>query len=282
MKNKFLIGEMSKLHNTPVKTLRYYDEIGLFKPIEIDESNGYRYYSTDQFEQLNTINYLKALGVSLKEIKEQLEKRDMDSFIQLLTKEREAADRHIKRLERIRDTFDKRITEIQQARNIGESQIDSVHFKHIERRCILRLHNRFASEPELELNLRQLENGSTRVSSIFIGGVGLTIAQSDLVKHKFNEYNSIFILLEQEIETSELLDHFPGGEYACVYYRGTHQDSPKYYRMLLTEIEKQGAEIIGDAIERTVIDAYISNNKEDHLNELQIPIRYEQFRDITT
>jgi len=56
MKNRFSIGEMSILHNVPVKTLRYYDEIGLFKPIEVDSNNRYRYYSTEQFEQLNTIN----------------------------------------------------------------------------------------------------------------------------------------------------------------------------------------------------------------------------------
>lgn len=38
---------MAKLHNTTIKTLRYYDEIGLWKPIQININNGYRYYSTD-------------------------------------------------------------------------------------------------------------------------------------------------------------------------------------------------------------------------------------------
>jgi DNA-binding transcriptional MerR regulator len=81
MKNQFSIGEMAKLHNTTIKTLRYYDEIGLLKPIQIDKNNGYRYYSTEQFEQLNTIHYLKELGFSLKEIGEHLVQRDIDSFV---------------------------------------------------------------------------------------------------------------------------------------------------------------------------------------------------------
>ena len=55
MQNRFSIGEMSKLMNIPVKTLRYYDEIGLFKPHEVNRHTGYRYYSTEQFEQLDTI-----------------------------------------------------------------------------------------------------------------------------------------------------------------------------------------------------------------------------------
>ena len=38
------IGDFSKLSQVSVKTLRYYDEIGLLKPIEIDRFTGYRYY----------------------------------------------------------------------------------------------------------------------------------------------------------------------------------------------------------------------------------------------
>ncbi|WP_276527243.1 MerR family transcriptional regulator [Brevibacillus reuszeri] len=56
----FLIGEISKLFQMDVRTLRYYDEIDLFKPTHVDERTGYRYYTIEQFEQLNTILYLKA------------------------------------------------------------------------------------------------------------------------------------------------------------------------------------------------------------------------------
>ena len=68
MQNRFSIGEMSRLMNVPIKTLRYYDEIGLFKPVEVNRDTGYRYYSTEQFEQLDIIKYLRLLGVPLAEI----------------------------------------------------------------------------------------------------------------------------------------------------------------------------------------------------------------------
>ena len=45
MKEFFTIGEISKLFNINSKTLRYYDEIDLFKPSYVDEHNKYRYYS---------------------------------------------------------------------------------------------------------------------------------------------------------------------------------------------------------------------------------------------
>ena len=70
----YKIGEFSKLVNVPVKTLRYYDEINLFKPQEIDLFSGYRYYSEQQIDDLEVILSLKEVGFSLEEIKKILER----------------------------------------------------------------------------------------------------------------------------------------------------------------------------------------------------------------
>ena len=70
----YKIGEFSKLVNVPVKTLRYYDEINLFKPQEIDLFSGYRYYSEKQIDDLEVILSLKEVGFSLEEIKKILER----------------------------------------------------------------------------------------------------------------------------------------------------------------------------------------------------------------
>ena len=42
------IGDFSKLSRVSVRMLRYYDEIGLLKPAEIDRFTDYRYYSEAQ------------------------------------------------------------------------------------------------------------------------------------------------------------------------------------------------------------------------------------------
>lgn len=64
------IGEFSKLTGVPIRTLRYYDEIDLFKPAEIDLFTDYRYYKEEQVVDLELINKLKSVGFTLDEIKQ--------------------------------------------------------------------------------------------------------------------------------------------------------------------------------------------------------------------
>ncbi len=63
------IGEVSKLLDLPVKTIRYWEEFGLFRPSYVDEYTGYRQFSEKDIERLSQIIYLKSLGFELKEIK---------------------------------------------------------------------------------------------------------------------------------------------------------------------------------------------------------------------
>ncbi len=67
------IGEFSKLAQVPIATLRYYDQMGLLKPLQVDRFTGYRYYSVSQLPRLNRILALKGLGFSLEQIAEALE-----------------------------------------------------------------------------------------------------------------------------------------------------------------------------------------------------------------
>ncbi|MBN1934486.1 MAG: MerR family transcriptional regulator [Anaerolineae bacterium] len=69
----FKIDEFSKFSQVPTKTLRYYDEIGLLKPAEVDLFTGYRYYSASQLPRLHRILAMKNLGLSLDQIGQLLE-----------------------------------------------------------------------------------------------------------------------------------------------------------------------------------------------------------------
>ncbi len=64
----FYIGSFSKLGKTTVKTLHYYDRIGLLRPEAVDGSTGYRLYTTHQLVKLHRIQAFRQSGLSIDEI----------------------------------------------------------------------------------------------------------------------------------------------------------------------------------------------------------------------
>jgi DNA-binding transcriptional MerR regulator len=62
------IGDFSRISLVSIKTLRYYDEVGLLHPAKVDDFTGYRYYRFDQLSRLHRILALKDLGFSLEQI----------------------------------------------------------------------------------------------------------------------------------------------------------------------------------------------------------------------
>ena len=75
-KQKLSSGEIANICKINKKTLFYYDQINLFKPAVV-ETNGYRYYTLDQIDQLSKIKALQSVGFSLTEIKQQLEVKEL-------------------------------------------------------------------------------------------------------------------------------------------------------------------------------------------------------------
>jgi effector-binding domain-containing protein len=62
------IGDFSRISQVSIKTLRYYDEVGLLRPAQVDDFSGYRYYNFDQLARLHRILALKDLGFSLEQV----------------------------------------------------------------------------------------------------------------------------------------------------------------------------------------------------------------------
>ena len=72
----YKIGDISKLCNISIKTLRYYEEENLIKPVKVDIYSGYRYYDESNIRTIYKIQFLKDLGFTLQEIRD----FDDDSF----------------------------------------------------------------------------------------------------------------------------------------------------------------------------------------------------------
>jgi MerR HTH family regulatory protein len=61
----FRIGEFAQIAQVSTRQLRFYDQLGLLQPAQIDHQTGYRYYTVRQLPRLNSILALKELGLSL-------------------------------------------------------------------------------------------------------------------------------------------------------------------------------------------------------------------------
>ncbi len=63
------IGELADIFNISIRTIRFYEEKGLIKPVYTDIYTGYRYYDDNNIKELSKILALKDLGLELSEIK---------------------------------------------------------------------------------------------------------------------------------------------------------------------------------------------------------------------
>ena len=75
---KMQIKEFAQFTGVSVRTLHYYDEIGLLKPSHVDKSTGYRYYDEHSLLRMQEILFYRELDFSLKSIEEILSSPNYD------------------------------------------------------------------------------------------------------------------------------------------------------------------------------------------------------------
>ena len=106
----YKIGQFAEIVQTSIRTLRFYDQIDLFKPEEIDLFTNYRYYSKNQIKDFKLINKLKEIGFSLEEIKDNcgsFNDRILLKKKEELLKNKKNIDIQIKELDKMRSQMNK-------------------------------------------------------------------------------------------------------------------------------------------------------------------------------
>ena len=96
----YRIGEFSYLCSMSIKTLRYYDKIGVLIPASVDELTGYRYYDIDQLEQAQKIKSLQEASFTLEEIKAILKEKNTEI---LLSKEKQIRKEELNKIQKINE-----------------------------------------------------------------------------------------------------------------------------------------------------------------------------------
>ena len=269
-KELFTIGEIGKLFHMNIRTLRYYDAAGLLKPEKTDPDTGYRYYSTKQFERLNTIKYLRALDMPIERIIRFFENKDTDTLMELLKEQQEEIRLHRERLDRIARKLERRISQLNDAL---DSRLDEIRAVHLPRRQIAFLRREIPLEEDLEYPLRELERRNDLNAVMFLGKVGVSVSREQLLRRQFDGFSEIFVVLEQEDGYEGAEEFLEENDYLLIRYSGTHKDAGTYYEKLLAYMKEHRLDCCGDSVEITLIDSGFTNDTEKYITELQMPVK---------
>ena len=115
----YTVKQLAKLAGVSVRTLHYYDEIGLLKPSSVGE-NGYRYYEDADLFRLQQILFFRELDLGLEQIKAILAAPDFDLVAALQT-HRRALEEKIGRMQQLITTVDRTIMHL-----VGEMRVQNM------------------------------------------------------------------------------------------------------------------------------------------------------------
>lgn len=117
----YTIQQLATLASVSVRTLHYYDEIGLLSPA-FTKSNGYRYYTKTELVRLQQILFFKELEFSLEDIKKIMLSKTYDSKKALLD-QRHMFTLKKKRIETLLKTVDKTIKSMNDKKEMKDEEL---------------------------------------------------------------------------------------------------------------------------------------------------------------
>ena len=269
----FQIGQVAKLYHLSVGTLRHYEKMGLLSPEYTDPDTGYRYYSVRQFEELTSIRYLRALGMPLEEIAGYLKDRDVSTIAEALRRQKALIAQKKQELDIIERKLDHRLEQLKKARNAELDVIRRVR-QPAMRVVWLKAEVKFNSYLWLEESIRKMEKDQP-VPLSYIGKVGVGVSREHLLAGKYDRYDLVFLVLDEEDVYDGAVEQLPEKECVSVHFRGSHDRAAEHYARLMDYLRANGLRAAGFSQEMTLIDNCISNDPATYVTEIRIPVERE-------
>jgi len=263
----FRIGEISKLFNIGVDSIRYYEKVGLLHPVR-NEENNYRLYTLDDIRTMNTVRELLAIGFSTDEILEFEKDRNLKHVTAMLDEESSVIDEKIRQLSNIKGNIKSRLRSIHEAVSLDTS--GAIHELDLpERRCLLISEG---SMPDNEINYRLAEfrsDSSSRVTTI--GACDCYVLDTEKMGDcgDFATKAIFFYSRYLNLDTNFSLDK---GKYLSLAYKGSFTQTPEYYPEMLAYCEEHGLKKAGDLVEFCHIDRYETSDVSEYVTELQMKV----------
>ena len=247
-KDLFQIGEVARMFQLSVSTLR-------------------------QFEPLNIIRYLRALDMPLTEIADFLQNRDIDKIEEKLQQQKEIVIKRQQELRQIEQKIDNRLTQLKDARN---STLDEITLTTVSACRLAWLEDNLTIKEfvDMEAPIRKLDQ-KQKEALIFLGKVGVAISAEHLMEGKYQQYNWIFLILDQEDKYDGNIIGMPEALCVRVRFCGSHKEAPAQYEKLMAYIKEHQLKVAGVSREITMIDYGFTNDRDKFVTEISIPVKSE-------
>ena len=267
---KLTVGEMARITGVPARTIRYYNQIGLFTPSGVWE-NGYKYFSVEKIEELRMINYLRHTGLSIEEVRSLFSNPGIDEYRQQLQRHLGTISSQLGHLQKIEQRVHKRIRELDYVLSITE--FDTIRLQHFQTRSIFAYLAEVSQPLEWEQHLLRFEQEGRLPPSLFIGDPGFFVDLAAVDTRDATDFSGIFLPADDPfLDNPKLQDELPEGDWLTVYVRGDHSAAAQWYRKMLDFAAKRQLEPADYGIERTLSDYTLSSDPYMHITEVQIPL----------
>lgn len=271
METYFSIGEISRLTNVPVQTLRYYDKLGLIKPVHINKDNNYRYYSINQFIKIDLLKQCKLIGLSLKEIEDVLKYEiTADSMINIIAQQREVLNKKIEELLSVKSYMEFLDYRIKESR---EKEKNKIFIKQNDERVVTRYECTMETVQEIELNLRRILLKEEKDNWMLNSEIVFEASVDKLKNEQKVVYNAV-MLYKHSAEHKDVNDvSLPKGKYLTMYYDDSYRNNLKYYKKMMQYIEKNNIHTLGNFNEFSILSRINSKEIEKSIIQLEIRIK---------
>ncbi len=273
------IGKMAELNHTSVQTLRYYDKIDLLKPLYVDEETNYRYYDIRQSAILDMIQYMKSLGMSLEQIKEQFEKEDIKEIQYILKRQSKNIDEEINKLHHMKKGVEACIRNYNTYLRMPEE--GKITFEFLPDRKILCYDGKINIYDHgldtYEYILRELKKQVIieDLPMVYFCNVGSILRKEMIDADKFVS-SEIFVFVDNDFGDQDGIEIIPEGKYVCTYFHSFWKEKENAQK-LFRYIDENGYEIIGDYVCEVVVELPIfDNNERNMFVKLQVPIKSQK------
>ncbi len=268
----FKIGEFSTISRVPVKTLRYYDEIGLLHAAHIDSFTGYRYYTVDQLTCVHRILALKDLGFSLEQIArlldEQLSLQAMQEILYM--KQAELQNRVQEEQERLARVA-ARLQLITQENAISQYEM---RIKHVEPQMVASLRAVVPTYPDIRSLFDELYSYLRRQGAS--GGVCAAIYHDGEYRERAIDNEAIIFLNKPLPEDGQICVYeLPAATVATTIYYGSYIGLGAAYTALMAWMKVSGYQIVAPERELYLRAPSIAGvyDDKDCVTEIQFPIQ---------